>query len=74
MIAEITKTYARKGKASTGPSTKKDTPPVTAPIHHEPMNFSLEGELAKIKISGPSQRLDLHAWSEGSSKQVCGFR
>jgi hypothetical protein len=32
MVAEITKTYARKGKPPTTPVTKKETPLMAAPI------------------------------------------
>jgi hypothetical protein len=56
MVAEITKTYARKGKAQ-APMTKKDTPLMAAPIQQESLNFSLEGELAKIKIPVPLKDL-----------------
>jgi hypothetical protein len=56
MIAELTKMYARKGKASTGPSTN-DTLPMTAMIHHEPMKLCLEGELVKLKILVPLKDL-----------------
>jgi len=53
MVAEITKMCARKGKAPTAPMTKKDAPLMAVPIQQEPSEFSLESELAKIKIPIP---------------------
>jgi hypothetical protein len=57
LVAEIIKTYAWKCKVSAMPSINKDNPLVTSSILHEPMNFSLEGELAKIKIPIPIKDL-----------------
>jgi hypothetical protein len=57
MIAEITNTYARKGKVPASQVIRKDPPQVATPNQIEIPNFSLEGELAKIKISVPLKEL-----------------
>ena len=37
MVAEITKTYAQKGKTTAGPQKKKDTQMMVAPLQLDPM-------------------------------------
>jgi hypothetical protein len=68
MVAEITKQYARKGKAQVPPSfprgetsttqvSKNDPPLLPLPVQSESSGFSLESELAKIKIPMPLKEL-----------------